>query len=151
MRAASPSGEYREALPKKRSLALAAWGEEGLLLVLRPQDDPEFPGAWGLPAVSLKPGETLEEAAQRVAQEKLSARVAGPRPLACGHEERSSYRLELWVYEARLLSPPQLPEPKPGRTYYTAFRFGRPEDLKEAAKRGSLCSRLYLAVKGLCP
>ena len=41
-------------MPRKRSVALAAWGEEGLLLVLRPQDDPEFPGAWGLPAVILQ-------------------------------------------------------------------------------------------------
>jgi len=141
----------REALPKKRSLALAAWGEEGLLLVLRPQDDPEFPGAWGLPAVSLEPGETLEEAAQRVAREKLGARVALRFPVAFGREERSTCTLELWVYEAGLLAPVRLPEPRPGKTYYTAFRFGRPEDLKEAARRGSLCSRLYLAVRGLCP
>ena len=63
-------------MPRKRSVALAAWGEEGLLLVLRPQDDPEFPGAWGLPAVSLQGEETLEEAALRVAREKLGAEVS---------------------------------------------------------------------------
>lgn len=140
----------REALPKKRSLALAAWGEEGLLLVLRPQDDLEFAGAWGLPAVSLEPGETLEEAAQRVAREKLGARVVLRFPVAFGREERPAYTLELWVYEADLLSRVRLPEPRPGKTYYTAFRFGRPEDLREAARQGSLCSRLYLAVKVGC-
>ncbi|MGC8967209.1 MAG: NUDIX hydrolase [Thermus sp.] len=140
----------REA-PRKRSLALAAWGEEGLLLVLRPQEDPEFPGAWGLPAVSLQGEEALEEAAQRVAREKLGAGVAEARPVAFGVEERPRYTLELWVYEGRLLGRPRLPKPKPGKTYYTAFRFASPEDLREAARRGSLCSRLFLAVKGLCP
>jgi ADP-ribose pyrophosphatase YjhB (NUDIX family) len=140
----------REA-PRKRSLALAAWGEEGLLLVLRPQDDPEFAGAWGLPAVSLKPEEALEEAAQRVAREKLGTEVALRFPVAFGREERKAYTLELWVYEAELLAPIRLPKPKPGKTYYTAFRFASLEDLREAARRGSLCSRLFLAVKGLCP
>jgi len=140
----------RGALPKKRSVALAAWGEEGLLLVRRPEADPEFAGAWGLPAVSLGEGEGLEEAAFRVAQEKLSAQVALRFPVAFGREDRPAYTLELWVYEAELLSPVLLPQPKPGKTYYTAFRFGRPEDLREAARRGSLCSRLYLAVKVGC-
>ena len=138
-------------MPRKRSVALAAWGEEGLLLVLRPQDDPEFPGAWGLPAVSLQGEETLEEAALRVAREKLGAEVAEAGPIAFGVEERPGYTLELWVYEGKLLGRPRLPEPKPGKPYYAAFRFGRPEELKAAARQGSLCSRLFLAVKGLCP
>ena len=68
-----------------------------------------------------------------------------------GVEERPGYTLELWVYEGKLLGRPRLPEPKPGKTYYAAFRFGRPEELKAAARQGSLCSRLFLAVKGLCP
>ncbi|GGM93123.1 DNA mismatch repair protein MutT [Thermus composti] len=136
--------------PTKRSVALAAWGEEGLLLVQRPLED-EFGGAWGLPAVSLEGEETLEEAAFRVAREKLGAGVAEARPLAFGVEERPGYTLELWVYEGKLLGKPRLPEPRPGKTYYTAFRFGRPEELKAAARQGSLCSRLFLAVKGLCP
>ena len=134
----------------KRSVALAAWGAEGLLLVQRPEEDPEFPGALGLPAVSLEEGEALEEAARRVAREKLATEVRLRHPVAFGREERPKYTLELWVFEADLLSPPSLPEPKPGKTFYTAFRFGRPEDLKEAARRGSLCSRLYLAVKVGC-
>ncbi len=134
----------------KRSVALAAWGKEGLLLVKRPEEEAEFPGVYGLPAVSLQEGESLEEAARRVAQEKLSAEVRLRHPVAFGREERPGYTLELWVFEADLLSPPRLPAPKPGKTYYTAFRFGRPEDLKGAARRGSLCSRLYLAVKVGC-
>jgi 8-oxo-dGTP diphosphatase len=65
--------------------------------------------------------------------------------------ERGSVRIcGLFFSCLRLLFPPSLPEPRPGKTYYTAFRFGRPEDLKEAARTGSLCSRLYLAVKVGC-
>jgi 8-oxo-dGTP diphosphatase len=134
----------------KRSVALAAWGAEGLLLVKRPEEDPEFPGVYGLPAVSPQEGESLEEAARRVARKKLSTEVQLHYPVAFGREERPGYTLELWVYEADLLFPPSLPEPRLGKTYYTAFRFGRPEDLKEAARTGSLCSRLYLAVKVGC-
>mgnify|MGYP003406475627 CR=1 FL=1 len=123
-------------MPRKRSVALAAWGEEGLLLVLRPQDDPEFPGAWGLPAVSLQGEETLEEAALRVAREKLGAEVAEAGPIAFGVEERPGYTLELWVYEGKLLGRPRLPEPKPGKTYYAAFRFGRVSDSYASQKTG---------------
>jgi ADP-ribose pyrophosphatase YjhB (NUDIX family) len=139
------------AKPLKRAVALAAWSEEGLLLVKRPEEDPEFAGAWGLPAVSLGNGEGPEEGALRVGREKLGAGVELLRPVAFGVEERTAYTLELWVVEARLLAMPELPEPKPGKTYYRAYRFGRPEELREAARQGSLCSRLYLAVKGLCP
>jgi 8-oxo-dGTP diphosphatase len=88
----------------KRSVALAAWGAEGLLLVKRPEEDPEFPGVYGLPAVSPQEGESLEEAARRVAREKLSTEVQLHYPVAFGREERPGYTLELWVYEADLVS-----------------------------------------------
>lgn len=137
--------------PLKRAVALAAWTERELLLVKRPEEDPEFGGAWGLPAVSLKEGESVEEGAMRVGEEKLGTRVEVLQPVAFGVEERAAYTLKLWVVEARLLTEPLLPEPKPGKTYYRAYRYGEPLELREAARQGSLCSRLYLAVKGLCP
>ncbi|MFN4070466.1 MAG: NUDIX hydrolase [Thermus caldifontis] len=120
-------------------------------MVKRPEEDPEFGGAWGLPAVSLEEREGVEEGALRVGREKLGTEVKVLRPVAFGVEERRAYTLRLWVVEARLLAKPQLPEPKPGKTYYRAYRFGHPQELREAAQSGSLCSRLYLAVKGLCP
>jgi len=95
----------------KRSVALAAWGEEGLLLVKRPEEDPEFPGVYGLPAVSQEEGESLEEAARRVAREKLSTEVRLRYPVAFGREERPGHTLELWVYEADLLFPQACPSP----------------------------------------
>ncbi|WP_243028794.1 NUDIX hydrolase [Thermus albus] len=137
--------------PLKHAVALAAWSHKGLLLVKRPEEDPEFGGAWGLPAVSLKEGESVEEGALRVGWEKLGSPVEVLQPVAFGVEDRRAYTLRLWVVEARLLTEPLLPEPQPGKTYYRAYRFGTPQDLKEAAREGSLCSRLYLAVKGLCP
>ncbi|WP_205387560.1 NUDIX hydrolase [Thermus caldifontis] len=137
--------------PLKRAVALAAWSDKGLLLVKRPEEDLEFGGAWGLPAVSLEEREGVEEGALRVGREKLGTEVKVLRPVAFGVEERAAYTLELWVVEARLLSEPLLPEPQPGKTYYRAYRFGHPQELREASQSGSLCSRLYLAVKGLCP
>ncbi|GAA6761394.1 NUDIX hydrolase [Thermus oshimai] len=128
----------------RRAVALATWKDGKLLLVRRPLHDPEFPGALGLPAVRLEPGEDPEEGARRVAREKLLAEVEVLGPKGHGVEARPGYTLELWVYEGRLLSEPRLPEPKPGRTYYTELVWGAPEDLWPAARMGSLCSRLYL-------
>ena len=46
----------------KRSVSLVIEGPDGLLLVRRPDDDESLPGVWGLPAVSLAPGESEEDA-----------------------------------------------------------------------------------------
>ena len=47
----------------KRSVSLVIEGPAGLLLVRRPDDDESLPGAWGLPAASLRPGESERDAA----------------------------------------------------------------------------------------
>ncbi len=134
----------------KRSVALLAHppgDRERVLLVQRP-DAPgeELPGVWGLPAASLRPGEGEEEAARRVGWQKLGCGVRLLRVLGRGVQDRPGYRLEMAVYEAELEE--QLPRlPPTGEeevTYYVAWRFGRPEDLREAAAKGSLCARLAL-------
>ncbi len=116
------------------------------MVVLRP-DRPgeELAGLWGLPAVSLRPGEGEEEAARRVGWQKLGCGVRLVRLLGRGVEERSGYRLEMAVFEAELEQPtPQLPEGTDDATYYLAWRFAGPEALQEAASRGSLCARVAL-------
>lgn len=136
--------------PIKRSVALVArrrGDPHRLLLVRRPQTPgEELPGLWGLPAASLGPGETEEQAARRAARDKLGCEVRLLRLLARGVQDRPGYRLQMAVYEAELTGTPRLPAP-PHRapvTYYVDWRFGRPEDLREAAVRGSLCARLAL-------
>jgi len=134
----------------KRSVALLAHppgDRERVLLVQRP-DAPgeELPGVWGLPAASLRPGEGEEEAARRVGWQKLGCGVRLLRVLGRGVQDRTGYRLEMAVYEAELEEQvPRLPPTGEEEvTYYVAWRFGRPEDLREAAAKGSLCARVAL-------
>ena len=44
---------------------------EGLLLVRRPDDDEDLPGAWGLPAATLAEGESEEDAVRRAGRDNL--------------------------------------------------------------------------------
>ncbi len=140
----------RESKLAKHSVALAvrkAAGSPAVLLVRRPGDDPEFPGMWGLPAASCRPGETPEAAARRIGTQKLGTPVDVGDRLALGRQERPGYTLEMSLYAARLGRPaPRLPGGKGcgGLTLYTDWRWADPSELADAAEIGSLCSRLLL-------
>lgn len=114
---------------------------EGLLLVRRPDDDEDLPGVWGLPAVSLAPGESEEEAVRRAGRDKLGVEVE---PV-----ERVGREESMTDWEARIVSGhPVVPQPGT-RTQYTELRFGEPSDLVPAAREGSLCCRVLLRARGL--
>jgi 8-oxo-dGTP diphosphatase len=116
-------------------------GPQGLLLVRRPDDDEDLPGVWGLPAVSLAPGESEEEAVRRAGRDKLGVEVE---PI-----ERVGGEQTMTDWEARIVSgEPAVPQPGP-HTQYAELRFGEPADLVPAARRGSLCSRVLLRARGL--
>ncbi len=117
-----------------------------VLLVLRPQDDPDLPDVWGLPAVSLRTGESWEEAVARVGREKLGVRLGPGRLLAEGEGAREQGWLRMRLYEARVeKGTPHVPQPVAGVTQYASWRWGRAADLEPGARRGSLCCRLFLA------
>lgn len=132
--------------PSKRSVSLAIHDHRGRLLVVqRPPDDEDLPLAWGLPAASLRDGESWEDAVSRAAADKLGVAVEPGPVLRAGHKERAQYRLEMRLYEATIRSgEPAVPQPVPGVTQYVDWRWGRGLDLVPAARAGSLCSRLYL-------
>jgi 8-oxo-dGTP pyrophosphatase MutT (NUDIX family) len=116
-------------------------GPEGVLLVRRPDDDESLPGVWGLPAASLAPGESEEDAVRRAGREKLGVEVEPLQPVG---EEGG-----MTDWEARIRSgAPVVPQPGP-RTQYTALRFGGLAELVPAARAGSLCSRVLLRARGL--
>lgn len=138
--------------PIKRSVALVVRSpqdRERILVVRRPESaEEELPGVWGLPAASLQPGETEEDAARRVGPQKLGCGVRLVRVLGRGAQDRPGYRLEMTLYEAEL-DGPGLHLPEPGSadvTLYTAWRFAPLLALEDAAARGSLCARLALEV-----
>ena len=114
---------------------------QGLLLVRRPDDDEDLPGVWGLPAVSLQPGESEEEAVRRAGRDKLGVEVE---PI-----ERVGRERTMTDWKVRIVArEPAVPQAGP-HTQYTELRFGEPADLVPAARQGSLCSRVLLRARGL--
>ncbi len=114
---------------------------DGLLLVRRPDDDDSLPGVWGLPAVSLKPGESEEDAVRRAGRDKLGVEVEPLEPV--GREG------SMTDWQARIAAgKPAVPQPGPN-TQYTDLRWGEPAELVPAAREGSLCCRVLLRARGL--
>lgn len=116
-----------------------------LLAVRRPPDDEDLPGAWGLPAASLRSDETWEEAVARAGRGKLGVELEAGEALREGELDREAYRLRMRLYRAEILAgEPDVDQPAEGVTRYVAWAWSRPARLGAAAARGSLCSRLCL-------
>ena len=124
----------------KRSISLVIEGAEGILLVRRPDDDESLPGVWGLPAASLRAGESERDAVLRAGREKLGVEIE---PLeAVGSEEwMTDWRVRIVAGE------PHVPQPHDG-TQYVGLRWGEPAELAPAARAGSLCARALLRSVG---
>jgi ADP-ribose pyrophosphatase YjhB (NUDIX family) len=130
--------------PLKRSVSLVIEGPRGLLLVRRPEHDESLPGEWGLPAATLGDGESEREALLRAGREKLGVEVRPLRVLGEDEDERPGYRIAMrdWMVEI-VAGEPSVPQPGAG-TQYERWRWGSPEELVPAARRGSLCARVLL-------
>ena len=137
--------------PLKRSVALVIEGPSGLLLVRRPEDDESLPGEWGLPAATLRPDETEEDAVRRAGRDKLGVEVRPLRVLGEASGQRPGYRILMrdWAVEI-VAGEPEVPRAGDG-TQYESWRWGEPADLVPAARHGSLCARLLLRERGIEP
>jgi ADP-ribose pyrophosphatase YjhB (NUDIX family) len=127
-------------------------GAEGeFLIVQRPPDDDRLPNIWGLPAVSLEPGELPEAAVRRIGREKLDAELEPLRFVGIGALDRGEYTLILMDIEARLVGgEPSVERATTSRTKYVAQRWtDDPANLREGAQKGSLCSRVMLEARGV--
>jgi 8-oxo-dGTP diphosphatase len=133
---------------KKRSVAIAIHDDAQpgrVLVVQRPADDEDLPDAWGLPAASLGPDESWEDAVLRAGREKLGVEFAIDGELSRGSLQRATYVLEMRLFAAHIAAGlPHVPQPGTGVTQYQAWRWAEPAVLRPAAEQGSLCSRLYL-------
>jgi len=120
------------------------------LAVRRPPDDDRLPDVWGLPAVSLLPGELPEEGLRRVGREKLGTRIERARFVGIKTADRGEYRRILMDIEARLVGPPPSVErATTSATRYVEQRWTEELSLlRDAARRGSLCSQLLLEAEG---
>jgi len=120
-----------------------------VLVVRRPPDDEDLPGAWGLPAGSLHPDESWEEAVRRAGREKLGVELRPGALVREGELEREAYLLRMRLYAAEIEEgEPSVPQPGPGVTQYTAWAWAPVARLEPAARAGALCSRLFLAWAG---
>lgn len=119
------------------------------LAVRRPESDEDLPGAWGLPAATLRPGESHEGAVLRVGRDKLGVELDVVRELDRGSLERPEGPLRMRLFEARIREgTPTVPKAGGKGTQYVEWRWSGPERLRESARRGSLCSRLHLGHLG---
>lgn len=134
--------------PVRHSVAAVVRAADGTFLVVRRPGDRDDPlaGAWGLPAITLRPGEDERAAVVRAGRAKLGVELRVGRKLGEQTADRGSYLLRLSDYEATVAGgTPAVPQPDASMTQYAECVFtGDPSVLAEAAGRGSLCARIFL-------
>jgi len=137
--------------PVKESVAFYALDEAGrFLAVKRAKDDASLPGVWGLVGGSLKDDETPQDTVQRAALQKLGVAVTVTKYTGDDTIDRGNYILHLREYEVGLRGVPAVPQTDASVSQYEALQFSDdPEILREAADKGSLCSRIFLRNRGL--
>ena len=134
--------------PLKRSVSLVVEGPAGLLLVRRPDDDDSLPGLWGLPATSLREGESERAALERVGRDKLGVEVEPLHLVGSDEADRGDHRIAMRDWAARIVvGAPEVPQPGEG-TQYVEWRWGDPAELAPAARAGSVCARVLLRSLG---
>ena len=138
--------------PLKQSVSVVirdTENSEQVLTVLRPANDEDLPNVWGLPAGTLRPGESWPDAVRRVGLEKLGVQLRVGAELEQGSIERRNYRLEMRLFEAEIeKGHPFVPQPDVEHTQYAKWKWGTGDDLQPAAQRGSLCCKLFLKSAG---
>ncbi len=134
----------------KNAISYVIYNKDKILVVLRPPTDNELPNVWGLPAGSLKEGESFEQAVVRSGREKLGVDLKVVKLINEGDLEREKYVLHMEEYEVEIVTgEPVVPQGIEGITQYSEYKWAEPEILKEAAKKGSLCTQLYLSSIGI--
>jgi len=137
----------------KESVAVVISRPDGALLVTRRPDDPRDPlaGLWGFPAVTRRPGEDERAAAQRVGPVKLGVTLSIGAKLGEQTEDRGEYVLRLADYAAVIADgTPVVPQADDCMTQYVACEFtDDPGVVIPAARRGSVCSQIFLAAIGV--
>ena len=125
--------------------------DEEFLAVQRPPDDDRLPDVWGLPAVSLRPGELPESGLRRVGREKLGVELEPLRLIGIQTMDRGDHELILMDIEAGILAgEPSVFAAKTRATRYVAQRWTADLHLLgDAARLGSLCCRILLEQSGV--
>ena len=136
----------------RHAVSVAVRNDDGLVFAVRRPDEPgeELPGVWGLPAATLRAGESPEEGVQRLGHDKLGVALTPLRLMAEGEQPREGYTLRMTLYEASLSGEPRSPPRRSDEagTLYEAIDWLPAPSFRDAAERGSLCCRLFLEYTG---
>lgn len=124
-----------------------------MLVVKRPEDE-EGPlaGLWGFPAITLTANESEIHGALRIGPTKLGVEVdVGEKmgELSC---DRDAVILHLSDYAATIPKgqTPSVPQSDTTVTQYVDLKFtADPTELFPAARRGSVCTQIYLSSIGV--
>lgn len=124
---------------------------EEVLAVKRPADDDSLPNVWGFPATTVDKGELPEDVVKRIGREKLSTDIIPVSYIGIKRIEREDYELILMEIEASLKGKnPSVENSKTEGTKYVDQQWTSDYDIfKEAAVKGSLCSRVFLESRGI--
>ncbi len=115
------------------------------LAVKRPSNDKYLPDVWSLPAGIVKRDESDEDSVLRSGMQKLGVKLKIIKQLNEGEVERDNHFLHMKLYEVEIVEgKPKVPQQVERVTQYQEWKWTKADELKEAAKKGSLCSRLYL-------
>lgn len=122
-----------------------------VLAVLRPPNDDSLPNVWGLPAVVVKEGELPEESVKRLGVEKLATEIRAVSYVGIKQIEREEFELILMDIEAELVggSPSVTLATTTGTKYVDQLWVSDYAIFKEAASKGSLCTRIFLESQGM--
>lgn len=120
--------------------------ESAFLAVRRPLDDDLLPGAWGLPALTLSPGELPEAGIVRLGQEKLGVALKPISFVGIRSADRGTYELILMDIAAEVVSGE--PDVEAATSLATTYIDQQWTDdvglLVDAANRGSLCCQILI-------
>lgn len=122
-----------------------------VLAVLRPPNDDSLPNVWGLPAVVVKEGELPEEAVKRLGTEKLATEIQATSYVGIKRIEREEFELILMDIEVELIGtlPSVVSATTSGTKYVDQQWVSDYAIFKEAATKGSLCTRIFLESQGI--
>lgn len=96
--------------PNKEAVSLVITDDNGNFLAVKRADDPtdDLANVWGFPAVSLKEGESHQQAALRVGRQKLGVDIELGEKIGDSTHDRGSYILHLTDYKAKITKGCQL-------------------------------------------
>lgn len=129
--------------------------QKEFMAVMRPDEDKEIGGMWGLPATGFDPKkESPDKAVVRAAKEKLGVEVELMKRLPMVMiQQRKGYDLLLIDYICRLRSgEPDVSKAKTKGTKYVGQLWtDDPKILQKIAESGSICTQVFLNHLGLWP